>query len=114
MQFVMECYWCMGILIVLWCCLLFSPLDIHLHFSPLLASFYSLADAPAGTQQLQVGHDDTLMGGKAVARADVAAIVVTAVTLKAIDLRFDLCGAGGAPTTNLPALLKSARWPWQR
>jgi hypothetical protein len=83
-------------------------------FSPLLASFYSLADAPAGTQQLQVGHDDTLMGGKAVARADVAAIVVTAVTLKAIDLRFDICGAGGAPTTNLPALLKSARWPWQR
>ena len=74
----------------------------------------SLNDAPPGASDLQVGHDDRLMGGKAVARADVAAVVATAVMLRATGLRFDLCAADGAPTTDLPALLKRARWPWQQ
>jgi hypothetical protein len=74
-----------------------------------------LADARGGERRLEVGHDDTLMGGQAISRADVAAVVVTAVTHRAMGLRFDICAAaGGSPTTDLPALLESARWPWQR
>ena len=28
--------------------------------------------------------------------------------------QFDICAADGAPTTDLPALLNRARWPWQQ
>ena len=73
-----------------------------------------LTDSPGGVQKIQVGHDDTLMGGKAISRTDIASVVVTAVKARAGGLRFDICASDGAPTTDLPALLKSARWPWQR
>jgi hypothetical protein len=71
-------------------------------------------DLPGGTQKLMVGHDDTLMGGNAISRADVASVVVAAVNQRTSGLRFDICGGSGTPTTDFPALLKSARWPWQR
>jgi len=73
-----------------------------------------LADMPGGRQKIQVGHDDSLMGGKAISRADVASVVATAVKQRSSGLRFDICAAEGTPTTDLPALLISARWPWQR
>ena len=52
----------------------------------------SLSDSPGGEQKLQVGHDDSLMGGQPVSRADVADIMVTAISLRAPGLRFDVCG----------------------
>jgi len=73
-----------------------------------------LSDTPGGSQKIQVGHDDTLMGGKAISRADVASVVFTAVMQRSTGLRFDICAAEGAPTTDWPGLLKTARWPWQQ
>jgi len=72
-----------------------------------------LGDGPGGSMKLEVGHDDTLVGGKAISRTDVASIVVMAVMQRASGLRFDVCAADGSPTP-LPSLLKAATWPWQQ
>ena len=55
---------------------------------------------------------DSIAG--AVSRADVAAVMVEAIVERATNLRFDLCVGKGAPTTDLAALLNSARQAWMR
>jgi hypothetical protein len=40
--------------------------------------------------------------------------MVEAVATRAAGLRFDLCIGGGAPTTDLAAVLRAARFPWQK
>lgn len=59
-----------------------------------------------------MGHDDTIITSEdfLVSRTGVAAVVSEAVMEKTSGLRFDLCATTGAPTTDLQALLQSARW----
>merc|ERR1711988_1378290 len=83
-----------------------------------------LVDTDAAQVQLNVGHDDYLRSREAhkqfgfgtVARADVARVMVQALTTRHAGLRFDLCGTtrnGTTPTTydDLDALLDDAQWP---
>jgi uncharacterized protein YbjT (DUF2867 family) len=69
---------------------------------------------PQGGKELVVGHDDALSASGAISRADLAAVLAEAVAQRTADLRFDLCIGKGAPTTDLAALLQSARWPWEK
>jgi len=76
-----------------------------------------LTDGPAGKTALDTLHDDKNPSPLSftVSRADVAAVMAEAAVERAGGLRFGLCSkALGAPTTDLAALLHSARWPWQR
>ena len=50
----------------------------------------------------------------AVSREDLAAVLTEIIVERATNLRFDLCVGGGTPTTDLSALLDSARSPWLR
>lgn len=89
-----------------------------------------LADGAVGAARLVAGHDDYLLtapahkvnGVSAIARADVARVLLRALTTGAwrlASLRFDLCaattGAPTAPTADaLDHVLTSAQWPWAR
>jgi nucleoside-diphosphate-sugar epimerase len=74
-----------------------------------------LGNDPGTATTLYVAHDDGAPG--TVPRADVARVVVAAAQSpqKAKNLRFDLCSTDGKPTmdTDIPALFKAARYPWQ-
>ena len=48
----------------------------------------------------------------AISREDLAAVMVQAIIDRDASLRFDLCVGDGAPTTDLAALLESARNVW--
>ena len=67
-----------------------------------------------GGRELLVGHDDKLPRDGMISREDVAAVMLEAITSHASGLRFDLCVGNGAPTTDLDALLKHARYPWDK
>eukprot|EP00614_Pseudopedinella_elastica_P023859 CAMPEP_0172614998 /NCGR_PEP_ID=MMETSP1068-20121228/55764_1 /TAXON_ID=35684 /ORGANISM="Pseudopedinella elastica, Strain CCMP716" /LENGTH=280 /DNA_ID=CAMNT_0013419985 /DNA_START=8 /DNA_END=850 /DNA_ORIENTATION=- len=87
-----------------------------------------LQDGPGAQTQLLVGHDDDLLGPKAlltngptvVDREDVARVLVHALTSprwRPEGLRFDLCSTKhGDATQNddavLDALCEQALWPW--
>ena len=76
-----------------------------------------LTDSPAGEKSLDTLHDDHNPSPLSftVSRADVAAVMAEAVAQRSSGLRFGLCSkASGKPTTDLAALLESARWPWQK
>jgi len=76
-----------------------------------------LLNTPGGRHALAVAHDDELPSSDfTVSRADVAALMVEAVAEpQSAGLRFLLCnGKPGPPTTDFAALLRHARWPWQR
>ena len=76
-----------------------------------------LTSTAGGKHELLVGHDDSLLHTMPpiVTRADVAAVMAYAATHHATTLRFDLCSKVlGPPTTDLGALLDSARYPWNR
>jgi hypothetical protein len=70
---------------------------------------------------LSVGHNDDVLSTKvySVNRVDVARVMVAALDMSSTagplqNLRFDLCaGAGPATDAEIPALITSARWPWQ-
>lgn len=76
------------------------------------------SDKPA-MDTLTVGHDDSEHWDLSVPvqRSDVARVVAAAIQNPedAANLRFDLCSKAGTPTKDeeIPALLKSARYPWQ-
>lgn len=73
---------------------------------------------------LLVGHHGTIMEHSVyhgISREDVASVMTEAVAAsrqscyeKTQNLRFDLCSRPGPPTTDLKALLESARWEWDR
>jgi len=70
-----------------------------------------------GNGALLVDHDDNLLakGTFEVDRVDVARVMVAALFHPTAGLRFDLAAAkSGPPTTDLDALLQSARWSWQQ
>jgi len=76
-----------------------------------------LTDDPPGRNQLVVGHDDDMhFTPPTVTRADVARVMAESIVKPAegMNLRFDLCSKAGEPTTDLGALLASARWPWEQ
>ena len=73
-----------------------------------------LTDGAKGEKELTVGHNDVVdISGGVITRSDVAAVMTEAVARRSRDLRFDLCVGKGAPTTDLGAVLESAREPWQ-
>ena len=74
-----------------------------------------LNDGPSGQHALKALHDDKrgALDPFMIARADVAAVVKQAVVERSSGLRFGVCNAHGPAGTDLSALLKSARWPWQ-
>ena len=49
-----------------------------------------------------------------ISRADVAAVMVQTIIDRDTSLRFDLCVGKGAPTTDLAALLNTARNSWMK
>jgi nucleoside-diphosphate-sugar epimerase len=70
-----------------------------------------------GKKELVTGHDDEMkLQPPAIARADVARVIVAAVEQPSLSqgLRFDLCSKTGTPTTDadLGKVLTSARYPW--
>jgi len=67
-----------------------------------------------GGKELIVGHNDKLKGimSSVISRADVAAVMVQTIIDRDTSLRFDLCVGKGAPTTDLAALLNTARNAW--
>lgn len=69
-----------------------------------------------GGKQLLVGHDDNLPAGRsgAISREDLAAVMAEVIAERSSNLRFDLCVGKGAPTTDLGALINSARMPWMK
>merc|ERR1712032_103603 len=67
-----------------------------------------------GGKELVVGHDDHLNVAGVVSRDDVAAVMVEVIVERATNLRFDLCVGKGAPTTDLAALISSARQTWMQ
>ena len=89
-----------------------------------------LVDGTAASARLVAGHDDYLLtasalkvnGISAIARADVARVLLRALTTDAwrmAGLRFDLCAAtNGLPTSesleDLDHVLTTATWPWAR
>lgn len=75
-----------------------------------------LSEAAPGGKTLVVGHDDALSTNTAVARADVARVMVEAVARGATGLRFDVCSTPEAPKqpTDFGALLEAARLPWHQ
>lgn len=79
-----------------------------------------LGSDAGGKDEMIVGHDDAEGWDLKVPvqRADVARVLAAAVQnpSDAANLRFDLCAKAGKPTADadLPALLKSARYPWEQ
>lgn len=70
-----------------------------------------------GNTTLIVAHDDapTPTGSITIARADVARVMAQLVVRQwRENLRFDLCSMEGPPTTDLDALIHSARWEWEQ
>jgi len=73
-----------------------------------------------GQKELVSGHDGSIAppAPQAIARADVARLMVAAIEMPAISagLRFDVCSKDGTPTTDaqLGAVLQNAKLPWQR
>lgn len=66
---------------------------------------------------LIASHDDapTPTGSITIARADVARVMAQIVLHSPHgNLRFDLCSIAGPPTTDLDALIRSARWEWEQ
>ena len=49
-----------------------------------------------------------------VARADVARLLVEALTTRATGLRIDLCSKPGKAQPDLSQVLESAKWPFQK
>merc|ERR1711972_492907 len=71
-----------------------------------------------GKKELVTGHDDEMkLTPPAIARADVARVMVAAIEQPAVSagLRFDLCSKTGTPTADadLVKVLQSARYPWE-
>jgi len=80
-----------------------------------------LGEGEPAKQKLEVGHDDTEpwdLAYQQLARSDLARVVAAVVEKpQATNLRFDLCSTNlGTPTpdADLPALLNSAKYPWQK
>ena len=67
----------------------------------------------SGTRELVTGHDDALLSlvPPTIPRADVARVMLASIVRRDAKLRFDLCATAGEPTTDLDALLESARYP---
>lgn len=70
-----------------------------------------------GKKELVTGHDDEIIATPpAIARADVARVMVAAIEQPAVaaNLRFDLCSKDGTVTTDadLPRVFQSAQYPW--
>jgi uncharacterized protein YbjT (DUF2867 family) len=72
---------------------------------------------------LLVGHHGAIMEGSdyhTVSREDVASVMAEAAVglsnskSRCLNLRFDLCSKPGPPTTDLEALIESARWEWDQ
>jgi len=71
-----------------------------------------------GQKEIVTGHDGSIdVKPSAIARADVARLMVAAIETPAISagLRFDVCSKDGTPTTDaqLGAVLQAAKYPWQ-
>uniref|UniRef100_A0A7S4FFT2 NAD(P)-binding domain-containing protein n=1 Tax=Eutreptiella gymnastica TaxID=73025 RepID=A0A7S4FFT2_9EUGL len=74
-----------------------------------------LVDSLAPNRTLLVGHNDELqVSPPIIRRQDVARVVVQAILHRHSGLRFDVCSKEGPRTTDLEALLQSARWSWQQ
>ena len=76
-----------------------------------------LSDDPAGKKALDTLHDDKNPSplSFSISRGDVAAVMVEAIAERVSGLRFGLCSKTfGKPTTDFGALLRTARWPWQK
>ena len=76
-----------------------------------------LTNDPPRKKALDTLHDDKNPSPLSftVSRADVAAVMVEAIVERTSGLRFGLCSkAAGKPTTDLGALLRGARWQWQK
>jgi len=77
-----------------------------------------LDNSDAGKLKLLVGHDDEPLGERNVmSRGDVARFIIAAAAQRstADGQRIDICAVDGQPQSDkeLPALLQSARWPWE-
>jgi len=63
-------------------------------------------------------HDDasTPTGSRSIPRADVARVMAELVLRRSdkCNLRFDLCSIEGPATTDLDALIESAKWSWEQ
>lgn len=76
-----------------------------------------LGSGAGGNATLLVGHNDEIKGSTfadVVNRADVAAVMATAMEIRTSNLRFDLCGKQGQPANDPKDVLKAAAFPWQR
>jgi len=79
------------------------------------------ADMAGKNSTLLVGHFGAITKGSdyhSVSREDVASVMAEAAVglsrKNCQNLRFDLCSKPGPPTTDLEALIESARWEWDQ